>query len=62
MGGTICAPDVPEFGLFVVNRFDAPSSETRIQVEYGEIELNPSWEAKDFSLPPPRGAVIVPLH
>jgi hypothetical protein len=41
---------------------DAPSSETRIRVEYGEIELNPSWEAKDFSLPPPRGAVIVPLH
>ncbi len=41
---------------------DAPSSETRIRVEYGEMELNPSWGAKDFLLPPPRGAMIVPLN
>ncbi len=41
---------------------EAPSSESVIRVEYGEMELNPSWKAKDFSLPPPRGARIIPLQ
>jgi outer membrane lipoprotein-sorting protein len=40
---------------------DVPASGTRILVEFKEIELNPSWKAQDFSLPPPRGATIVPL-
>jgi hypothetical protein len=38
----------------------APAAEIRIGVEYGEIEINPSWKATDFILPPPRGARIVP--
>ncbi|MGB9698330.1 MAG: DUF4292 domain-containing protein [Thermodesulfobacteriota bacterium] len=35
------------------------SLNNRVQVEYKEIFLNPSWEKDDFHLPIPRGAKII---
>jgi len=38
------------------------SLNNRVQVEYKEIFLNPSWEKDDFHLPIPRGAKIIYLE
>lgn len=38
------------------------SLNNKIQVDYKEITLNPSWEKGDFSLPIPRGAKIIYLE
>jgi len=33
--------------------------QTRIAVEFYELELNPAWDPQDFVLPVPRGATVV---
>lgn len=38
------------------------SLNNKVQVEYKEILLNPSWEKEDFHLPVPRGAKIIYLE
>ncbi len=35
--------------------------QTKISVEFQEMELNPDWEAQDFLLPVPRGATVLSL-
>lgn len=42
-------------------RLSSEDSRTRISVVFPEVELNPDWEAQDFSLPVPRGATVHPF-
>ena len=35
--------------------------QTKISVEFQEMELNPDWEGQDFLLPVPRGATVLSL-
>lgn len=35
--------------------------QTKISVEFQEMELNPGWEGQDFLLPVPRGATVLSL-
>ena len=35
--------------------------QTKISVEFQEMELNPNWEGQDFLLPVPRGATVLSL-
>ncbi len=35
--------------------------QTKISVDFQEMELNPGWESQDFLLPVPRGATVLPL-
>ena len=42
-------------------RLSSEDSRTRISVVFPEVELNPDWEAQDFSLPIPQGATVHPF-
>lgn len=37
-----------------------PEEKIHLTVIFEEVELNPNWEAEDFTLPVPRGATVVP--
>ncbi len=42
-------------------RLSSEDSRTRISVVFPEVELNPDWEPKDFTLPLPQGATVHPF-
>jgi outer membrane lipoprotein-sorting protein len=42
-------------------RLSSEDSRTRISVVFPEVDLNPDWEAQDFSLPVPQGATVHPF-
>ena len=50
-------------GIFFPERMLLTSvdPQTKISVEFQEMELNPDWEAQDFLLPIPRGATVLSL-
>jgi outer membrane lipoprotein-sorting protein len=52
----------PIQGLLLPMRIQLTSLEPKAQVfvEYQEVEINPDWNRKDFQLPVPRGATVVP--
>jgi len=42
-------------------RLTSADPQTRVSVEFQEMEINPDWGAQDFLLPIPRGATVLSL-